>query len=229
MTGWNELKEEICEIKYDHFSFDFWSTIAFSNPKFKLERSKLVSRLISNVNSEQKVDNTFLKIGKEYNDAVESNGIINKPELLYRRVLKELDICESNLYSIQCSIEDLFRKYPPIISSGFLSFYKHISQMNSTKSITSNTAFISGEIIVEVLEQNLPEVTFDFKLFSDQIGCAKPSTEIYNLLKNNVYNLHNENSQIRILHIGDNESTDFEGSIKNGLSAVLISKDNCNV
>jgi FMN phosphatase YigB (HAD superfamily) len=35
---------------------------------------------------------------------------------------------------------------------------------------------------MEFLAENIPEVFFDFTLFSDITGCAKPSTEIYNIV-----------------------------------------------
>ena len=222
MMGWKELIERTSEDKYDHFSFDFWSTMAYSNPKFKNGRCELIASLEDHRNSKEHIDKAFSKIGKEYNEAMEGSGIINNPEFLYRRVFKELGICESKVSFYQEKIEKLFLEYPPIFSSGFLQYYDHISQFKSTKSITSNTAFVSGEIILEALGQNLPNVCFDFSLFSDQIGCAKPSTEIYDIVKTRVSLLHIEKSQIRILHIGDNEHTDFNGAIKNGLDAFII-------
>jgi hypothetical protein len=42
-NGWKELIEGTSEDKYNHFSFDFWSTMAYSNPKFKNGRCELVA------------------------------------------------------------------------------------------------------------------------------------------------------------------------------------------
>jgi putative hydrolase of the HAD superfamily len=226
MKGWQELIEETAEEKYDHFSFDFWSTIAFSNQQFKLERAKLLATLMSEENAEHKINTAFSNIGKKYNQDMETKGIIHNPEFLYRSVFKELEICESKLDYFQQEVEHLFRVHPPKISNGFLCFYKHITQFNSTKSITSNTAFISGDIIMEILDKNAPEIKFDFALFSDLSGCAKPSKEIYKIVKSKASALHIEQPEIQILHIGDNEFTDYEGAIKNGLNAVLIKIDN---
>ena len=222
MKSWEELIDETMAIKYDHFSFDFWSTIAFSNPQFKFERSRILASIVSNECSDQAINNAFLKVGKEYNAAMEGEGLIQKPYFLYRNVFQELGVETSKLNTFQHRIERLFLEYPPIVSSGFIKFYNHISQFNSTKSITSNTAFISGEIIMKYLGEHLPDVYFDFTLFSDLIGSAKPSEELFNLVKSEAANLHIEKSQIRILHIGDNQYTDCQGALKNGLNAALI-------
>jgi putative hydrolase of the HAD superfamily len=221
MKNWEELIEDTKDGMYNHFSFDFWSTIAFSNAMFKTKRRELLSKLMINPDLNQ-IDHAFATIGLSYNKSMESDNFIKSPTSLYEEVFKLLQIDSSSVKLTKIKIEALFHAHPPIFSSGFLKFYQHISNFQCTKSITSNTAFISGKVIEDTIFHNRPDLEFNFMFFSDLVACAKPSIEMFNLVKANAKLLHSDSIDIRMLHIGDNAITDFEGAKKFGIDAALI-------
>jgi putative hydrolase of the HAD superfamily len=220
--NWIDLEKIIESEKYDHYSFDFWSTIAFSNPDFKKKRMDYIVSLSSKTITFSEVENAFLKIGKSYNQEMEEGGPISAPLELYERVFKQLNINNINIPDVVSAIDDIFLSFPPLFSDGFIKTHNLIKERCISKSITSNTAFISGKIIKRTLEDNLPFVSFDFALFSDLVGCAKPGKEMFSLLKMNTGIIHEKVENPKILHIGDNQKTDVFGALNAGLDAFHI-------
>ena len=218
--SWRELDKNILENKYDHYSFDFWCTIAFSNPEFKNERCKYIISLSSNELLKEDIELAFTYISNDYNKQMENGGKILKPVILYKKVFEKLGLNNIDFQEVVLEIDKLFIKYPPLISSDFLNCYKKIKNNNSTISITSNTAYISGDLIIEILNQNLSDVSFNMTIFSELVGVSKPSREIFELVKIETKKLYQK--EVKILHIGDNPITDYSGPILSGIDALLI-------
>lgn len=213
MDYWVRLEEHTKTIDYDHYSFDFWRTIAFSNPQFKESRAKLIIDLSGGRRSQEKIDNAFSIIGSEYNRRMEEENHFLRPHMLYAKVFDELQIDCSDIMCISENIDQLFLDYPPLISTGFERFYRTLNKNGKTTSISSNTAFVGGEVIRRFLIDRYPEFDFDFMLFSDIEEIAKPNAAFFDLMRSEIVKVKGARKDgLRFIHIGDNENTDVKGA-----------------
>jgi FMN phosphatase YigB (HAD superfamily) len=222
--SWSDLISHSEEINFQHYSFDFWNTIAFSNPKFKSARTKYFSKLFFDKIKEIEIINAFAEVGKNYNDSIESGGQTVSVDALYESVFQTLNVKPAlGIEEIKSNVFDIFLKYPPLISDDFFTFLNSIDLNSSTISITSNTAFIPGHIIETFLEEINLLNKFSFCIFSDSESVAKPNVEIFNRL---LLKITTNGVELKsVIHIGDNLMTDYLGANNARLSAFhLISK-----
>ena len=136
-----------------HYSFDFWNTIAYSNPEFKNKRAELFLGFSKYIFSVSDVNAAFTKVGAEYNHHQESGMELLSPLDLLNKILKELNhsVSYSDLYELKVEIDSLFLKYPPKLDNNIYSLIERIQYYGKACSITSNTAFISGNVIRQFL------------------------------------------------------------------------------
>ena len=225
--NWVDLNILIEQRTIKHYSFDFWNTIAFSNPQFKKERAIYISEFFNLYNKEEEINYAFSLIGEEYNFLMESQLSIISPEALYLKLLKKLKCNkEFDIKKIVEDIELLFLKYPPIIYSGFLNFLELIDSGNKTISITSNTAFISGNVIEKFLESIGLLNKFKFCLFSDRENYGKPHKSIFEKVYLKKKEFEPGINLNEIIHIGDNLNTDYNGAKNIGFQVFHLSPDN---
>jgi len=226
--NWSDLNILIEQRSIKHYSFDFWNTIAYSNPQFKKERVKYISELFNLINKEEEdINSAFALIGEEYNLLIESQSSIISPEALYLKVIKQLNCNkELDIKKIVEDIELLFLKYPPIIYPGFLDFLELFDNGNKTISITSNTAFISGSVIEKFLESIGLLNKFKFCLFSDRENYGKPHKSIFEKVYVKKKEFEPEINLNEIIHIGDNLNTDYNGAKNIGFQVFHLSPDN---
>jgi hypothetical protein len=71
-----------------HLSFDFWDTLAFSNPEFKFERTKLIGKYYSQSPSD--IQNSIKETGKKYNLLQETNIASISPIHLLKQAMNDL-------------------------------------------------------------------------------------------------------------------------------------------
>jgi FMN phosphatase YigB (HAD superfamily) len=225
--NWNDLINKKKDQIILHYSFDFWNTIAISNSLFKQKRAEYIISLSNNDFTINQINLAFSKIGNEYNNEIE-NGLKSISLLeLYKKVLVELN-CTS-ITKIELLIKEvkkIFIKYPPIIDDNFLNYYESIKNNNITFSITSNTGFISADVIKDFLNLSGIDKNFNFYLFSDEFGFGKPNINIFNELVREVKKFHPTISLNEIIHIGDNYITDYLGAINSGIKAYQINFSN---
>jgi FMN phosphatase YigB (HAD superfamily) len=222
--NWSDFINYSKERSFQHYSFDFWNTIGFSNPKFKFERTRYFSKLFCNQFEDYEIIGAFSKVGKEYNDFIEGCGETLTVNELYESVFQKLDVRpKTTIEEITSDVFELFLKHPPLITDDFFTFLNSIDLNKISISITSNTAFIPGEIVVEYLKQINIYHNFSFCLFSDTELVAKPNVQIFNRLKNKV--LIEGMSIENIIHIGDNMNADYIGSRQAGLSSFYLNSN----
>jgi FMN phosphatase YigB (HAD superfamily) len=210
-----------------HYSFDFWNTIAFSNPKFKEKRAEYISNMLNNEVSIISINAAFQKIGQEYNQHQESGKKVISPYDLLEKVIIELtpSISHLNLKDLKSELDSIFIEYPPFVDKRFINLLESILASGKTCSLTSNTAFISGHTIKLFLDNVGLLNKFSFCIFSNEVGCAKPNSGIYQLLLLKVKNFHSNLEVSEIIHIGDNKVTDYNGATHFGLRSFLFYTD----
>ncbi len=219
--NWYDLKVMTEHHTIKHYSFDFWNTIAFSNPNFKKERCEFIYVFFDRKFEKQIINDAFSIIGKDYNSFIDNGGQTTPIDELYIKVFDFIGIENSyDLEQIKTGIFDLFLKYPPTISQEFLDFLETFEDQNVSFSITSNTTFIPGYIIEKQLTLvNLIE-RFAFCIFSDVEKVAKPKCQIFHTVLERL----NMNDQLAYdaIHIGDNYKADYLGARNAGLLSFLL-------
>lgn len=216
--GWSDLIIVSQERDFKHFSFDFWNTIAFSNPKFKNERTRYFSKLFLDKFEETEINRAFSEVGKRYNRFIETGGQTKTVNELYECVFQFLEVnpCKS-IEEIKTDVFEIFLNHPPLFSEECFTFLHSIDFKSASLSITSNTAFIPGKVIKEYLKSINILNKFSFCLFSDEQMVAKPNSEMFNKLKEKI-NVE-KNEFLNVLHIGDNNIADCYGATQAGLSS----------
>ncbi len=225
--SWNDISfiKEDAEIL--HISLDFWNTIALPNPQFKIKRAEYIQKYIPCDLTINQINASFQKIGKEYNSFIESGFQSIPPIDLYLKVFKDLHLSEiSNIDVIIDKLNFIFLEFPPIIFPAFYSFLEEIKNSGKTLSITSNTAFISGDVIKKYLLNVGLNSYFKIFLFSDECGIGKPSQEIFNELILNAQKLNQNISKNSIIHIGDNYNADYSGALLSGIRSFHLNEIN---
>ena len=206
-----------------HYSFDFWNTIVKSNSVFKSERAEFIRHQIGHDFSIDSINAAFGKIGREYNESVESGQQSILSRDLYLKVFNELNYKgEIDLDFVVDKVEDIFLQNPPKIEVGFLNFLQLLKNSGKTISLTSNTAFIPGSVIKKYLASINIDEHFDFLIFSDECGYGKPSNIIFDNLFRKAKELHELIEAEEITHVGDNYFADIEGSVRLGISAFFF-------
>lgn len=223
--GWSEVQDILLEKSYKHRSFDFWRTVAYSNPKFKLGRAKLILDNSTESFDTKRVDAVFSEVGGSYNDKMESANKIKNPFALYKLVFEELRVKESKWEEVYNQINDFFLMHPPIIGSQFKSILPYLKENDGTNSITSNTAFVPGDVIEKFIHNSSLRGLFNFMIFSDKANTAKPNESIFNLMMNKLKLLDLYSSGMKTVHIGDNYLTDYQGAENFGIKGILVEGD----
>lgn len=219
--NWKAINRYLENKDIKHYSFDFWNTIAYSNPEFKNKRAEIVSDFIKKEISVSEVSTAFAKVGAEYNNHQESGMELLSPLDLLKKIFKGLapSDCFYDLHDLKVEIDSLFLEYPPELDNNLYSLIERIQYYGKLCSITSNTAFISGDIIRQFLTDAKLLDKFSFCLFSNEVGYGKPSSNIFQLLYRKAKAKNPLLSKSQIIHIGDNILADFKGALNFGLKS----------
>jgi putative hydrolase of the HAD superfamily len=208
---------------------EFWNTIAFSNPEFKSHRSDYLHKILKNVYSKEVIQNCLRDCSTRYNQHIESGGLSKAPFVLYGDLIGGIASqrpSDEELLKITDEINQLFYNYSPVLSVDFVVLLKALKSMTCSISITSNTAYISGSQIKNCLDKWGIGDLFDFYLFSDEFGYAKPTESIYLELLRRVLGRHGKVDNDKILHVGDDELNDILGASKFGITTYKVCQEN---
>jgi FMN phosphatase YigB (HAD superfamily) len=220
LGGWEDIIFLIGNESIKHLSFDFWNTIVYPNPQFKDKRAQLIAQYLDCGLSKYEINAAFSFIGKEYNDYQQSDYAVIQPLDLLKSVIEVIKPnVDINIIKLYNEINAFFIQYPPVIEPQFYVILDLLTRKEKTCSITSNTAFIPGSVIVEYLKNCNIFHHFSFTIFSNDFGFGKPSSKIFDYLFNKARENNSNIEKNNILHIGDNLESDFRGAIKSNLAA----------
>jgi putative hydrolase of the HAD superfamily len=219
-------------MKYKHYSFDLWLTLIKSHPEFKRKRAEYFYNLY---NPQNKTIDEIEKIIREVdimgtitNERVGKN--IHPFELLSFVLLKleNSSFRFEDLNKIYKVVEKLFFEYhPQFMTSETLEIIYELWNKGATLSILSNTGFITGKTLRQVLHNLKISHYTKFDIFSDEVGLSKPNVKIFEIMIEKTKQLHNGyilNHQI--VHVGDNDYADFKGAMWSGIGAIHIKNGN---
>jgi len=213
-----------------HVSFDFWLTLFKSNPEFKQKRDELLRDFFSIEHPVEQVSDTIRAYDRKFtliNERIGKN--IDAHEMLLV-ILDELgaDIHQLQLSSLNhyySEMEQLFFKYHPVfIEANLPGWLQQLRQRNISLSILSNTGFVRGHSLRQLLQNLGISDLFGFQIYSDEVGLSKPSGAMFGLVSQHIGPERNLALQ-QVLHIGDNPNADFKGASDFGYMAALINSN----
>jgi putative hydrolase of the HAD superfamily len=219
---------------YHHYSFDLWLTLIRSNPAFKQQR---VAYFYQHYNyahkSIEEIAVAFRQVDVMINAINEKTGKNVDADEMYLMVLSiinnyQLPLREVNMVQIGKDMDALFFNYMPVI---YCSQTKEVlnrlkQQDGCTLSLLSNTGFIRGGVLRQVLQQLELALYLSFQLYSDEVGLSKPNPKFFQLMLQEVEKCNKNALPAHIIHVGDNKNADIEGAMRAGLQSRLINSNN---
>ncbi len=218
-----------------HYSFDLWLTLIKSNPLFKKQRSKYFHQHFNFQNiSLEEVELKFRSVDVMCNAINERTGKNIDADEMYLMVISQINNNQVNLNDIDVDklyndMEALVFDYmPQVYDQETISLLANLKDSGATTNILSNTGFIKGVTLREVLRKLTLAQYFDFQLYSDEAGMSKPNPAFFELMISQAKQLTPLNLQ-DIMHVGDNPVADVDGALRAGINATLINSNQVSI
>jgi len=220
---------------YKHYSFDLWLTLIKSHPSFKQERNRFFFDNFNYKNkSLEEITKIFRQVDLMCNAINEKTGNNLEAEEMYLMVISAMNDHAVSFHDIDLTklydeMEQLVFKHLPVIyCDNTAAALGRLREANNTISVLSNTAFIKGRTLREVLKRLEIHHLFDFQLYSDEVGMSKPNQELFQLMIRTVTSGRNIHLK-EIIHVGDNIKADIEGGSIAGISTFLINSNDKSI
>lgn len=177
-------------------SLDVWNTLITPNPAFAVRRKDLLAEAFG-IDADI-VSAAYTKTKQSVDTAAECSGLVYTNVQVYTKLfdLLQVDVNTFDRFDLIHSVNSLFLKYPPMVSSAIKTAVQQASSVVRV-GIASNSNFISGAVMHPWLQQEFGMV-FDFGVYSDVVGCAKPNPDFFNLVARRAA------VSDGVLHVGDN-------------------------
>ncbi len=228
------MMERIPELyKYRHISFDLWLTLIKSHPEYKNKRNLLFKEYFNVDRPIDEVAGIIRKFDLLTNSINEKVGRNFDTYEIYYLIIDAMGIpiekfSRQDLNVFYSHTEELLMEYKPVLLSDSISETLFSLQREGiTTNILSNTAFIKGSSLRKILDHYGFGEVFSFQAYSDETGYSKPGTEMYQYAYDNILKIK-QIEKANILHIGDNIISDYEGAMKFGFNAHLITNNHIN-
>lgn len=212
--------------RYAHYSFDLWGTLIKSNPQFKKERARFIFQHY-NPTELKLVDVEIIlqDVGLMCHMSNEWTEQCVQPEQMYAMVFQQMGcvgLGKHKIRSIMFEINTLFYKYHPTLWDDDTELVlSQLHKEGSTLSILSNTGYMGGAVMREVLRALGISHLFKFALFSDELCSSKPSFLAYQRADALIQNSFT-GGKSNVLHVGDSDLCDGRGAIDYGYDSYIV-------
>lgn len=213
-----------------HFSLDVWNTLFKPN---KTEYPKLRAMEIANVcdiperaavelyrQAKGMLDDQARWLGKGSTVTENWVTLVKMIGLWYPTIASnEWPLHRQNVdglaWAIQRRCTEHFLEYRPTILPETVEVIQSLQEQGHTFCITSNTNFISGKDVHQVLTESGIDIKLSDCRFSDMIGMSKPHPMMFRMVLADKNVLSSAPSDVRneFLHIGDDPSCDHARGI----------------
>lgn len=213
--------------RYRHVSFDLWMTLIRTNPEFKRKRAEIFRDYFSIAAPLEAVEQSIRKFDVLVNRMNELIGKNVDTFELYALILNDLgvpvaDMSAGKFEGFYAESEQLFREYKPVPILEKLPFkLEDLKREGITMNILSNTGFIRGRNLRELLEGYGLGSYFAFQVYSDEVSLSKPNPLIFD----KVYEEISKTATLakdQVLHVGDNPEADVKGAAAYGFGTYLV-------
>jgi putative hydrolase of the HAD superfamily len=205
-------------------SLDLWLTLIKSHPGFKSLRNRLLHDQMAphmdlNAfdqavrNEDRKSDQYTQATGNDADFTARITALANAIDV---EAPAHVDL--NRLYQQQAA---LFLRYPPqLIDAETLPLLRTLKAHGYKLALVSNTGYVHGDIMRQMLANMGLSVCFDVMIFSNEIGCAKPNPCIFQALM-----VASGVPATQIAHIGDDPVSDVQGARNMGMYAVQVTAE----
>lgn len=204
-------------------TFDFWNTL-YKGPADKrvfVQRAGDFSKVLEEKGlqfSMEKITQAFRNGWQKAFYYQKAYGEDMGPRGHVRHIMEELGVpreeeLEEKAYKAYTMT---LLRIPPEINDDVLETLPLLTDKYKL-AVICNTGATPGEILREIMKKDGIFSFFNFLVFSDEVGFAKPNTRIF---RYTLEHLDIENSQAA--HIGDDPITDVIGAKRSGMKAVWL-------
>ena len=225
-------------------TFDVWDTLIIDDsdeiyrknnglPTKKQERIDLYHQFYnSEVNNLELVSKAIAHMESSFTDQwkkeFKTPGVrwrLNQVEKFIGKSIGKPFILEESLkIDLVLKLEEMELKYPIEAMPGAKDFLERLTHQypHLRLGIISDAIYSPGRSIRKILEGHDLLKYFSFFAFSDEVGCSKPSPEIFSFICKKANGLPAE-----LIHIGDRQINDVDGANNFGANGILcqVNKD----
>jgi FMN phosphatase YigB (HAD superfamily) len=210
-------------------TFDFWDTL-YKAPQGqdqagrRVAAFKQVLRSMGHMVKEEAIRAAILASWRYANDYQREYGLDITPkghlDFLLQHLRLDLTLPEWQLaYQVYTSS---LLGHPPRLNEGVLDTLPRLAGTYKL-GLICNTGISPGKVLREIMQADDIFGWFDFMVFSDEVGWAKPNVKIFNYA---LENLQVKNTEAA--HVGDDSITDITGAKKAGMTAVWLAPEGIN-
>lgn len=214
-----------------HISLDFWNTLAVASKDYAKRRAQILSDYsayiydgMPNKHSTGYCHDAYKAVKENIDGDVRVGKFITVDEA-FRQLCEWLEIDDIKYHiftELKAKLWDAFYSNSPFVSQDIIDRLWKLKQKGITLSIGSNTNFIPGQVIRETVLNRFGPL-FDFTIFSDEVGVAKPTTKFFQIINKKVWDMFGVAGS-SIVHIGDSNVFDYNPAKAFGIEAELISE-----
>ncbi|HVI69740.1 MAG TPA: HAD-IA family hydrolase [Magnetospirillaceae bacterium] len=199
-------------------SFDVWSTLVKSNQSYKRMRAHLLASALG-VADVTEVTTKMNLADDMLDDETVMTGAQFGFEARVERTAKLLRVpapTAEGIASLRREMDQAFLDdLPTLTEPDLLETLEILHGLSLILAVNSNTGFVSGMLMREMLDKLGILAWVQITLFSDEIGAAKPNPKVFERLIT-----ESGLDATQILHVGDNIDTDYRGAEAAGLHAL---------
>lgn len=199
-------------------SFDLWLTLIKSNPDARRGRVEAIARAFS-VEATDALDALANEVSREFDEASAETGVDYNCEDRLDRIADRIGkprLDPAARRGAADAIQAALLQHPPKLIEEDLPETLGVLAAKGVKLATvSNTGYAEGATMRQNLEKLGLAQHLTASLFSDEMGCAKPSPEVFQKLCDCLGCEPHE-----ILHVGDSQKADVGGATASGMHAL---------
>ena len=193
--------------------FDLWGTLIKPNPLFRERRIDLIKKYMPG--DPELVSKELDAIKHDLNRVIEYSGWQPTEETILNMFTGRLNISYEDAEEFMKDYQRLALIYSPsLYDETTFEYLEKLSKLYELY-LVSNTMFLTGETLSEILNRMGVEKFFKSFSFSDQMGDAKPSIKIHRLQFD--------------YFVGDSTVADEEYANRLKSKFILINKNNQNL
>lgn len=160
-------------------AFDLWGTLIQANPEFRTRRVDLFQKYFPDEPVFEIYSDIMDTVKKQLNNIIEPTGWMPNQKLIRSFIAASLNTNEDSVYRFMQDYQRLAILYPPSFiepdTQKILSWLAKDHQLF----VISNTMFIEGDTLQEILKQKDADDYFQALAFSDNMKISKPSPAIF--------------------------------------------------
>ena len=195
--------------------FDLWGTLIKQNPLFTERKRDLIKKYMP-LEKVEKVEEVLKEVKLHLNNVIEYSGWQPTQDVIEQMIASKLIIGEDDVVRFMNEYQMLAILYPPQLFDENTLYSLIDLSKEADLYIVSNTMYLNGHTLINVLEQLGIKDLFKKFYFSDQQQCSKPSVYINSKDKFDYF-------------VGDSQITDRFYANKLGSKFILVNRKDINI